>query len=192
MKDITKTVIPNSSQLNSDDLLAGPKTIAITDIKLKSGDQPVAVHYEGDDGKPYLPCKSMRRVLVHAWGKNGEDYAGRKLTLYNDPSVRWAGTEYGGIRISHMSDIEKQFTMMLTQSRGKRSPFTVKPLITAPLNALTDEAFESFSSRIAGCDNMADLGEIGKEIKAARLDKDGSARITVVYREMMTKIREGE
>ena len=51
--DISKTIAPKSDQLNADDLIAGPKTITVTGIKLVAEDQPVAIHFEGDDGKPY-------------------------------------------------------------------------------------------------------------------------------------------
>jgi hypothetical protein len=62
------TIVPKSDQLNSDDLIGGPRTIRLTKVHLTGEEQPVALHYEGDDGKPYKPCKSMRRVLVQLWG----------------------------------------------------------------------------------------------------------------------------
>jgi hypothetical protein len=85
--------------------LTGPITITITGVTVKGGgqEQPVAIHFEGDDGKPYKPCKSMSRVLVSAWGPDSSKYVGRSLTLYCDPKVKWGGMEVGGIRISHMS-----------------------------------------------------------------------------------------
>ena len=69
MNDMASAIIPKSDQLNADDLLAGPITIKITGVTVKGGqEQPVSIHYEGDDGKPYKSCKSMNRVLVSAWG----------------------------------------------------------------------------------------------------------------------------
>jgi hypothetical protein len=70
----------------------------------------------------------MRRVLIEAWGKDGAQYKGRSMTLYADPKVKFGGIEVGGIRISHMSHIEQEKTMMLTATRANRKPFTVKPL----------------------------------------------------------------
>ena len=69
--DISKTIAPKSEQLNADDLIAGPRTITVTSVKLVAEDQPVAIHFAGDEGKPHKPCKSMRRVLVRAWGADG-------------------------------------------------------------------------------------------------------------------------
>lgn len=127
--DMTLTVIPKSDQINADDLIGGPRTITITRMAIDpTSDQPVGVYFEGDNGKPYKACKSMCRVLVHAWGADSGKYIGRSMTLYCDPKVKWAGMEVGGIRISHMSHIPETLTMALTATRGNKKPFTVKPL----------------------------------------------------------------
>lgn len=134
MTDLSKTIEPKSDQMNADDLIGGPRTITITGVA-GSGDpqQPISINFEGDHGKPYKPCKSMRRVMVAAWGKDGHSYTGRSMTLYCDPKVKFGGIEVGGIRISHMSDIsEPKITMALTASKAKRAPFTVKRLDSAP------------------------------------------------------------
>jgi len=128
MIDLSGTIVPNSDQLNADDLIVGPKTITVTGVKVKPGDQPTSINYEGDDGKPYKPCKSMMRVLVSMWGKDGNDYIGRSMTLFCEPSVTFGPNKVGGIRISHMSHIEKPMTMALTVSRSRRTPYTVEPL----------------------------------------------------------------
>jgi hypothetical protein len=126
--NITDTIAPKSDQLNADDLICGPKTITITAVKIAMGEQPVSVHYDGDDGKPYKPGKSMRRVMVSIWGNDSSKYAGRSLTLYRDESVQFGGQQVGGIRISHASHIERPVTLALTTTRARRSAFTVQPL----------------------------------------------------------------
>ena len=129
MSDMSAVIVPKSDQLNADDLIAGPITIKITGVAIKGGtEQPIAISFEGDNGKPYKACKSMCRIMVAAWGPDSKRYSGRSMTLYRDPAVKWAGMEVGGIRISHMSDIEAPLTMALTQTRANRKPFTVKPL----------------------------------------------------------------
>lgn len=134
MNDMSAVITPKSDQLNSDDLIAGPRTITITKVAVRAqaGEQPVSIFFEGDDGKPWKPCKSMARVLVHAWGADASAYTGRRLTLYRDPAVTWGGMQVGGIRISHMSHIEAAFTIALTATRGSRKPFAVKPLAAGP------------------------------------------------------------
>jgi hypothetical protein len=127
--NIAHTITPKSDQLNADDLITGSLTVKVTAVKgSNEPQQPVSIHYEGDNGKPYKPCKSMRRVLVSAWGANGADYVGRSMTLYRDDSVVFGGIAVGGIRISHLSHIEKDLTLALTVSRASRKPYSVKRL----------------------------------------------------------------
>lgn len=130
MTDLSTTVAPKSDQLNSDDLIAGPRTVKITGVKADPGsaEQPIAIFFEGDNGKPYKPCKSMRRVMIQIWGTDGAKYAGRSMTLYRDPKVLFGGLAVGGIRISHMSHMDGEVTMALTATRASRKPYTVKPL----------------------------------------------------------------
>ncbi len=129
MIDISQTVAPKSDQLNADDLIGGPRTIKVTRVAaMKEADQPIAIYFEGDNGKPYKPGKSMRRVLLRVWGQDGAAYAGRRMTIYRDDAVQFGGVAVGGIRISHMSGISSAMTMALTEKRASRRPFTVKPL----------------------------------------------------------------
>ena len=117
--------------MNSDDLISGPRTIRITKVSAWNAEQPIAVNFEGDNGKPYLPCKSMRRVLVHVWGSDGATYAGRSMTIYRDPEVQFGGLKVGGIRISHMTNMEADIIMSLTASKKSRAPFRVRMLQAA-------------------------------------------------------------
>lgn len=125
--ELRDTIVPKSDQLNADDLLAGPITVRITGVKRGSADQPVEVHIEGR--QPYKPCKSMRRVLISAWGDDGRVWIGRSMTLFADPAVKFGGVQVGGIRISHLSDLESDLSLQLTATRGKRSPFLVRRLV---------------------------------------------------------------
>lgn len=128
MTDLTKTIAPKSDQLNADDLITGPRTITVREVRLLSDDQPIGIYYEGDNGKPYKPCKSMRRVMVLLWGGDGKAYTGRSMTIYRDENVAFGGAKVGGIRISHMSHIDKEHVLSLTATKAQRKPFTVKPL----------------------------------------------------------------
>lgn len=129
VEDLRQTIIPKSDQLNAEQLLGGPMTITVTDVRLgKSEEQPVVVHYEGEGGRPFLPCKTMRKVLIHAWGPDGRQWSGRSMTLYNDPAVKFGGEDVGGIRISHMTDIPSNITVSLTSTRGKKAKYSIKRL----------------------------------------------------------------
>ena len=129
--NVGATIAPKSDQLNADDLIAGPITVRIVSVTHGNSESPIRVNIEGR--MPYYPCKSMRRVLVAAWGEDGAPYAGRYMTLYRDPEVKYGGIKVGGIRISHLSDIGADMYMALTVTRGKRAEYTVQRLnIQAP------------------------------------------------------------
>lgn len=137
--NLLKALEPKSDQLNSDDLISGPITIRIRGMEVKGeGEQRISVFYEGDNGKPYKPGKSMGRVMVQAWGSDPTKYVGKSMTLYRDPNVTWGGMEVGGIRISHMSDLKSRMTFMLTSTKGKKKPYIVEPLAAAPAQETFD------------------------------------------------------
>ena len=129
--DLSDTIIAKSDQLNAADI-ADSMTIKITKADKKSEtDQPVSIFYEGSKN-PWKPCKSMRRVIAKLWGSK-VDMTGRMITLVCDPSVTWAGQEVGGIRISHMSHIDKKKTVMLRTSKAKVIKYDVLPITDAPV-----------------------------------------------------------
>ena len=130
--DITESLAANSAQQNYDEYLAGPKTVTVSEVRQGTVEQPVEVHLAEYPGKPFKPAKSVRRVLAAAWGTDASQWSGRRLTIYGDPSVRYGGKEVGGLRVSHVSHIDKPITVALTVTRGKRAPFTVQPLPDAP------------------------------------------------------------
>jgi hypothetical protein len=130
--DISSTTEPRSDQQNFDDYAAGPRTVTISEVRAGSTEQPVELHLAEYPGRPYKPSKSMRRVLVAAWGSEAEAYVGRRLTLVGDPSVKFGGSTVGGIKIAALSNLDKRLTISLTVTKGKRAPHTVDPLPDAP------------------------------------------------------------
>jgi hypothetical protein len=149
--DMSQTVAPKSDQLNADDLIGGPRTITITRVTAAQDtpDQPVAMYFEGDNGKPYKPCKTMRRVFITVWGPDAKEYAGRSVTIYRDPDVAFGGMKVGGVRISHMSHMQNDMTFAVTITKAKRAPYTVRRLavqeapkapVTPAVDALTSAA----------------------------------------------------
>jgi len=193
MSDMAAAIIPRSDQLNSDDLISGPITIKVTAVTVRGGqEQPVSIHYEGDNGKPYKPCKSMSRILVTAWGSDSSKYAGRSMTLYRDPTVKWAGMEVGGIRISHMSNIDTTMTMALTATKGSRKPFTVKPLAMEP-DALSEPP-PALDTVLAAIGTMKDKAsrEAAKALAERLEDDEQIAIVTDAYRNRIAALKQAQ
>lgn len=165
--NMLSTIVPKSDQMNADDLIGGSRTIKVTRVSLLGeAEQPVAVNFEGDAGKPFKPCKSMRRVMVALWGPDANAYAGRSMTLYRDPSVLWGGQQVGGIRISHMSDIEKPVTMALTATKASRKPYTVQPLVVTADKS--EEVAQGIIARIQAATDRPTLEAITSEGTVAK------------------------
>ena len=163
MIDLRGTIKPKSDQLNADDLIGGPVTIRITGVSVSEGEQPVSISFEGDGGKPFKPGKSMRRVLVILWGPDGAAYVGRSLTLYRDEQVVFGGVEVGGIRISHMSHLQRETTMALTATKAKRKPFTVRPLVVEKPTDKAAIAVEALLARIAGGEDVTADAKVAEQ-----------------------------
>ena len=150
--DMTETIQPRSDQMNFDDVAAVPATVTITAVTRGSAEQPVNIQTAEYPNRPWKPSKSMRRVLVKAWGKDSDAYVGRRVRLVGNPDVKYAGKAVGGIQIEAVSHIDAPIKMALTVSRGKREPFTIQPLTdTAPApQGLTD-------AQIAACESIDEL-----------------------------------
>lgn len=156
VSDLRDTIVPKSDQINAEQLLGGPLTITVTGVSRGTADQPVVVNYMDDGGRPYKPCKSMRKLLIFAWGEDGSQWVGRSMTIYNKQDVKWGGVAVGGIRISHMSHIERDIALSLTATKGKKEPYTVKRLAEPVRQTLT--ATENFSDAIAELRKVTDQG----------------------------------
>lgn len=205
--DLSRYIAPKSDQLNADDLIGGSRTITITKVSAspETADQPVSIHFEGDEGKPYKPCKSMRRVMVAAWGNDGHAYVGRSMTLYRDEKVMFGGIQVGGIRISHMSHIDREMAMALTVTRAKRMPYTVKPLkVDAARQALQQaqsaageplplsQRADNYAARIKSAPNTVKLKAIRDAGEKLRNDLDAADPERLVELEELFNARFGE
>ena len=153
--DLTESIAPASDQLDAVDLLTGPRAFTIEKVSAGSVEQPFNFHLS-DFPRVWRPGKSMRRVLVAAWGPEASAYVGRRVTLYCDPDVRFGSDRVGGTRISHMTDLPggKRLSVPLLISRGKSAMFTVDPLTepvpTKPARK-TAESAEPTAAEVAAC-----------------------------------------
>ena len=128
--DMTESLAAKSDQLNAADL-AAPITVTIKEVRHVPGQQPFHFYLEGMPGRPYKPSKGMRRIIVACWGPKTGPYVGRQMTLFKEPTVIYAGEEIGGIRVSHLSHIEKPVKTSLTLNQKQRTAYTVHPLTEA-------------------------------------------------------------
>jgi hypothetical protein len=141
--DLSKKIIAKSDQLNADDLIGGPQTFTVVEVKdTGNEDQPVSIILaEWPSNRPFKPSKTVARILAYCLGAETDDWPPNvRMTLFRDEKVKWAGEEVGGIRVSHLSHIKGPQKIALQESKHKKSLHTILPLPDAPTQppALTD------------------------------------------------------
>ncbi len=130
------TAEPRSDQYNADDLVQGPREFTIAGVRAGTAEQKYDVLLEGET-RCWRPPLTVLRLLMAAWGDEAANWTGKRVRLYRDPSIRFGKDLTGGIRVSHLSGIDKPLTVALTATRGKRSAHTVEPLPDAPAPSAT-------------------------------------------------------
>jgi hypothetical protein len=171
--DLRSTIIPRSDQLNSEQLLGGPMVITVTEVRAGGGEeQPVSIFHNVYPDRPYKPCKTMRKVLILAWGPDGTKWQGKSMELYCEPSVKFGGEVVGGIRISRLSDIPRDIKVSLTATKGRKAMHEIKPLeqsreLKAALDAIAAATGrDSLQKARALAEALTDEAEIATAVAA--------------------------
>jgi len=128
--DITDALAPNSDQLDAVELV-NPRTFMI-DAGSRLGQRDgktVAEIRLVDFPRVWRPSKGMLDVLAKCWGTDAKQWVGRRVTVYNDPEVMFGRDKVGGIRISHLSHIDKaQAPSIRASGAGRKQSWRVEPL----------------------------------------------------------------
>jgi hypothetical protein len=168
--DLTQAIVARSDQLNADDLISGPRTFTVKEVRRGDAEQPVSIVLaEYPANRPFKPSKTVVRILAYAWGKETDDWPeNARMTLYRDEKVKWAGQEIGGIRVSHLSHINKRIKVALAESKGKKSLHVIDPLPDdAPAAPAVDE------------ETVAQLAKLRAEWKDAEPERKKAIEVEV-------------
>lgn len=191
MTDIAHTLVAKSDQLNAADIIGTEKLLTITKVDVKSGDQPVTIHYEGENGRPWKPALTARRILSALWGTESDKWVGHTVAVHNDLTVVYAGEEVGGVRPHAATGIETTQIIKLKEKRGpKPKTFTIQPLRldkSGPKTKAVEYTFEGYAKFIRSVIAMDD-----PEAMKARFEKAQDWRLKAVEenRDEATKLRE--
>lgn len=182
MSDLSEVIKPKSDQLNADDLVSGDLTVRIREVRVNQSakEQPVAIYYEGDNGKPWKPCKTMARALTQLWGTcDSSQFVGRMVTLYNDPNVTWAGVKVGGIRIRAVSHIPEPVEIAVSQSKGKRALMRVGTINAEVRQMPAADHDKLAASTIAAIQRAPDIEKLEQFIagRSTKLDAMANERV---------------
>jgi hypothetical protein len=131
--DITDALAPTSDQLDAIELV-NPRTFTIgagSALGKRDG-KTVAEIRLSDFPRVWRPSKGMLDVLAACWGTDAKQWVGRRVTVYNDPAVMFGKDKVGGIRISHLSHIDKARTVTIRASgAGRKQLWRVELLVEA-------------------------------------------------------------
>jgi len=129
MADISDTLAPKSDQLDNIDLRGSdPRVFTVTAVDVKpSAEQPVTV-YLAEFLRPWKPGKNMRRVLAHCWGRESDNWIGKRVELFSDERVKFGNETPGGTRISRLSHIDGPKSAPVMLSQGRAGTYKVEPL----------------------------------------------------------------
>lgn len=176
--DVSSAIVAKSDQLNAIDLVGRDVTVTIIDVKQGPADQPVHIITDAyGPSRPWKASKTALRDIVQVWGTDSTVWVGRRITLWNDPEVLWAGQPVGGIRIRAMSHIDKAFEAKHVITRGKTKKVMIQPLEDAPAPEPVVK-MDKISAALSAIDTAADASKLDAiEKHAASLGIDQTPEI---------------
>lgn len=177
--DVSTAIVAQSDQMNAIDL-AQPVTVTIVDVKKGSDERVHIITDAYGPARPFKPSKTVLRDIAKAWGLESQVWIGRRLTLFNDPTVLWAGQEVGGIRVSAMSHIDKAFEAKHQIARTKSKKVMIQPLPDAPARDWLHEL------SLANGDLDA-ITSLGKAARAANAGENVIAAIMSEYQRVQAE-----
>lgn len=142
--DITEALAPTSDQLDAVELVH-PRTFTIDDgsrLGTREGKKVAEIRLVGFD-RVWRPSKGMLDLLAACWGTDAKVWVGHRVTVYNDPDVMFGKERTGGVRISHLSHIDKARDVLIRAAgAGKKRSWHVEPLpdvaLAGDIDTITD------------------------------------------------------
>lgn len=193
MTDISHTLIAKSDQLNAVDIIGTEKLLTITSVDVKqSGEQPVVIHYEGENKRPWKPALTARRILAALWGSDSSKWIGHTVAVHCDPTVVYAGEEVGGIRPHAATGIDFERVIKLKERRGpKPKTFTIQPLRMETTHAKPTRIEFSMETYTRAIEKIISESETHDELQT-RFDRmsDWRKQAAQTDREKATELRE--
>jgi len=180
--DITQALAPNSDQLDAIELVE-PRTFTIdtgSRIGKRDGKTVAEIRLVELD-RVWRPSKGMLDVLAACWSTKGDQWPGKRVTLYNDPDVMFGKDKVGGVRISHLSHIDAARDV---QIRGAGATGRKRTWHVEPLPAIVQRDW--LAELALAADNPDAIGALGKAASDA-----GAPAVTITaIRDAWNKAKE--
>ena len=99
--------------------IAGATVEAVEDPKTKQNRDRLLVYFH-ERVKPWLPCRTTAGCLAAMWGDRTSGWTGRRVTLYQDPTVKVGAKVVGGIRVLGSPELDAPREVVV--NLGARKP----------------------------------------------------------------------
>lgn len=99
--------------------IAGAAVEVVEDPKTKQNRDRLLVYFQ-ERVKPWLPCRTTAGCLAAMWGDRTSGWTGRRVTLYQDPTVKVGAKVVGGIRVLGSPELEVPREVVI--NLGARKP----------------------------------------------------------------------
>lgn len=77
--------------------------------------------------RPWLYCKTAGHCLASLFGPDDDNWVGKRVTLYADPSVVFQSEQVGGIRIAGSPDIAKTLKVRIKFPKKRAIELELQP-----------------------------------------------------------------
>jgi hypothetical protein len=181
-------MIRKTDQWNNEDFAAGSRVFTISHVTEGKEQVPYDIHFSDGEGRCWRPSNGMLELLLRIWGDDTNVWAGRRVQLFQDATVKIGRDVVGGIRVRSISHINKPMSPLITVSKGTKKPYTVQPLADAPApapNTLRDESGRDWLSELtlAG-DDLEAIAALGKAASDAHANPADVAQIRARWNEL--------
>lgn len=169
MVKITDALKAKSDQINALDLVGGDLLGTIIRVEyFHERDQKVDVYLDNNP-LPWRPSKGMLRVMSYYWTDEIDCWVGKRVNLYFEKTVLWAGKPDGGIRIKGLSDIPASEEVRVKEARNKSVVYRIEKLQNVPISekkkvTLKDEIAEKAEIYAKWCKDVQSVDKLNEAV----------------------------
>ena len=130
MVSMARAFLSKSDQLNALDLIES-KVIQIDRVDYdEDRKQKVWVFYNKLPN-PWKPSLGILKIIgaPSLMGDDNDDWINKRLRIFNNPKVTWAGKESGGIQVSEICLAKRKMMFKLRINKLSSKPYEINPLV---------------------------------------------------------------
>ena len=128
ISDLRATIVPKSDQLNAEQLLGGPLTVRVTEVRIGSSDeQPISIHYVSIHARAVRRARRHLRKppLMHLNSTGSREplpnRSSRLVLNVSNQTFHWCGAYLGEARTCRVLEEHLEFAQTIIGRAVRRS-----------------------------------------------------------------------